>query len=123
MLLVGEHGTGKTAVARAALDRLDGAVVFEATASQVLAGAMYIGELEGRGKDLAGAMRGRDMIWVLPELQEALFAGQHNRSPHGLLDALLPNIESGAITVVAEVTPTALEVLRTSRPRVTSAST
>ena len=77
VLLVGEHGTGKTAVARAALDRLDGAVVFEATASQVLAGAMYIGELEGRVKDLAGAMRGRDMIWVLPELQEALFAGQH----------------------------------------------
>jgi len=121
VLIVGEHGTGKTAVLRAALDRLDGAVVFEATAAQVLAGAVFIGELETRVKELARAMRGRDMIWVLPELQEALFAGQHSRSPHGLLDALLPNIESGAITVVAEVSPTALELLRTSRPRVTSA--
>ncbi|HEX3291112.1 MAG TPA: AAA family ATPase, partial [Gaiella sp.] len=61
------------------------------------------------------------MIWVLPELQEALFAGQHHRSPHGLLDALLPHVEAGTVTIVAEVTPSALETLRSSRPRVTSA--
>ena len=121
VLLVGEHGSGKTALIRAALDQLDDAVVFEATASQVLAGAVYVGELDGRVKQLAEAMRGRDMVWVLPELQEALFAGQHHRSPHGLLDAVLPNVESGAMTIVAEVTPTALEVLREARPRVTSA--
>jgi ATP-dependent Clp protease ATP-binding subunit ClpC len=121
VLLVAEHGSGKTAVIRAALDRPDVAVVFEATASQVHAGAIHIGELEGRVKQLAEAMSGRDMVWVMPELQEALFAGQHDRSPHGLLDALLPHIESGTITLVAEVTPTALEVLRVSRPRVTSA--
>ena len=53
VLLVGEHGAGKTAVLRAALDRLDGAVVFEATAAQVLAGAVFIGELETRVKELA----------------------------------------------------------------------
>jgi ATP-dependent Clp protease ATP-binding subunit ClpC len=121
VLLVGEHGSGKTAVIRGALDQLDGAVVFEATASQVLAGTVYIGELDGRVRDLTRAMSGRNMIWVLPELQEALFAGQHHRSPHGLLDALLPTVESGTTTIVAEVTPTALEVLRSSRPRVTSA--
>ena len=121
VLLVGEHGSGKTTLIRTALDRLDDTVVFEATASQVLAGAVYVGELDGRVKQLAEAMRGRDMIWVLPELQEALFAGQHHRSPHGLLDALLPNVESGAMTIVAEVTPNALEVLREARPRVTSA--
>ena len=121
VLLVGEHGSGKTALIRSALDQLDDAVVFEATASQVLAGAVYVGELDGRVKQLAEAMRGRNMVWVLPELQEALFAGQHHRSPHGLLDAVLPNVESGAMTIVAEVTPTALEVLREARPRVTSA--
>ena len=121
VLLVGEHGSGKTAVIRAALDHVDETVVFEATASQVLAGAVFVGELDGRVKDLAGAMSGRNMIWVLPELQEALFAGQHHRSPYGLLDALLPHVEAGTVRIAAEVTPTALEVLRTSRPRVTSA--
>ncbi len=121
VLLVGEHGSGKTAVIRAALDHVAEAVVFEATASQVLAGAVFVGELDGRVRDLAQAMSGRNMIWVLPELQEALFAGQHHRSPHGLLDALLPHVEAGTVTIVGEVTPTALEVLRASRPRVTSA--
>jgi ATP-dependent Clp protease ATP-binding subunit ClpC len=121
VLLVGEHGSGKTAVIRAALERIADSVVFEATASQVLAGAVFVGELDGRVKDLTQAISGRNMIWVLPELQEALFAGQHHRSPHGLLDALLPHVEAGTVTIVAEVTPSALETLRASRPRVTSA--
>ncbi|HEX6723718.1 MAG TPA: AAA family ATPase [Gaiella sp.] len=121
VLLVGEHGAGKTALARAALDRVDDATVFEATASQILAGQVFVGELDSRVKRLADGMRGRNAIWSLPELQEALFAGQHHRNPHGLLDALLPHVESGTITLVAEVTPTALDVLRAARPRVISA--
>ena len=114
VILVGEHGAGKTALARAALDRIQDVTVFEATASQVIAGQVYVGELDGRVKQLADGMRGRSTIWVMPELQEALFAGQHTRSPHGLLDALLPHVESGSMTLLAEVTPTALDVLRAS---------
>jgi ATP-dependent Clp protease ATP-binding subunit ClpC len=120
VVLVGEHGVGKTALARVALEQLDG-VVFEATAAQVLAGAVYIGELENRVKQLADTLAGRNVIWSLPELQEALYAGQHSRSPQGMLDALLPHIESGGITVVAEATPSAYEVLAAARPRVASA--
>jgi len=121
VLLVGEHGVGKTALARVALDRMDDATVFEATASLILAGQVFVGELDTRVKRLADGMRGRNIVWSLPELQEALFAGQHHRNPHGLLDALLPHVESGAITLVAEVTPTGLDVLRASRSRVMSA--
>ena len=121
VILVGEHGAGKTALARAALDRIRDVTVFEATASQLIAGQVYVGELDGRVKQLADGMRGRGTVWVLPELQEALFAGQHTRSPHGLLDALLPHVESGSMTLLAEVSPTALDVLRASRPRVMSA--
>ena len=96
VLLVGEHGVGKTALTRAALDRIDeDAIVFETTAAQINAGAIYIGELEGRVKTLVDAVAGQRVIWILPELQETLFAGQHSRSPQGLLDALLPHIESG----------------------------
>jgi ATP-dependent Clp protease ATP-binding subunit ClpC len=120
VVLVGEHGVGKTALAKVALDRLD-ALVFEATAAQVQAGAVYVGELEGRVKQLAEALAGRNVIWALPELQEALYAGQHSRSPQGLLDALLPYVESGAITIVGEATPSAYELLGASRPRVASA--
>ena len=122
VLLVGEHGVGKSALTRAALERIDaGAIVFETTAAQINAGAVYIGELEGRVKTLVDAVAGQNVVWVVPELQEALFAGQHSRSPHGLLDALLPHIESGAIALVAEVTPSAAELLVSARPRVKSA--
>jgi ATP-dependent Clp protease ATP-binding subunit ClpC len=120
VVLVGEHGVGKTALAKVALDRLD-ALVFEATAAQVQAGAIYVGELEGRVKQLAEALAGRNVVWSLPELQEALYAGQHARSPQGLLDALLPYVESGAVTIVAEATPSAYDLLAASRPRVASA--
>jgi ATP-dependent Clp protease ATP-binding subunit ClpC len=122
VLLVGEHGVGKTALARVALDRIERSpTVFETTAAQINAGAVYVGELEGRVKTLVDALEGQDVVWILPELQETLFAGQHTRSPQGLLDALLPHIESGAITLVAEVTPTAAELLVAARPRVSSA--
>ncbi len=122
VLLVGEHGVGKTALTRAALERIDDeAIVFETTAAQINAGAIYIGELEGRVKTLVDAVAGQRVVWILPELQETLFAGQHSRSPQGLLDALLPHIESGAIAVVAEVTPSAAELLVSARPRVKSA--
>jgi len=122
VLIVGEHGVGKTALARAALDRLDDDVIlFETTAAQLNAGAVWVGELEGRVKTLVDVLRGEPVICHVPELQEALFAGQHSRSPQGLLDALLPHIEAGTITVVAEVTPSAAEFLVAARPRVTSA--
>ncbi len=122
VLLVGEHGVGKTTLARVALDRMDRRpTVFETTAAQINAGAIYIGELEGRVKSLVDALEGQDVVWLLPELQETLFAGQHARSPQGLLDALLPHVEAGAITLVAEVTPTAAELLVAARPRVSSA--
>ena len=107
---------------RAALDRIDeDAIVFEATAAQVNAGAICIAELEGRMKTLVDALAGQRAIWVFPELEEALFAGQHSRSPKGMLDALLPHVEAGELAIVAEVTPAAAEVLGAARARVKSA--
>ncbi len=122
VLLVGEHGVGKTAIARTALQRLEGApVVFEATAARVNAGAMYVGELEGRIKEIADKLKGHRAIWVLPDLEETVYAGQHLRSPKGMLDALLPHIETGELVLVAEITPAALERLQSERPQVASA--
>ena len=57
----------------------------------------------------------------MPQLQEALYAGQHNQSPQGLLDALLPHIESGEICIVGEVGPAEFEQLVAARPRIASA--
>ena len=79
--IVGEHGDGKTALAprRARPPRRSGRVRGDRGA-----GACGRGVHRGAGNPGEGArraMRGRDMIWVLPELQEALFAGQHTPQP------------------------------------------
>jgi ATP-dependent Clp protease ATP-binding subunit ClpC len=122
LLIVGEHGVGKSALLRAALDQVGRKlVVLEATASRINAGASYVGQLEGRAQDMVRRLRDRNVVWVMPQLHEALYAGQHTQSPQGLLDALLPHIESGEICMVGEVGPGELEQLTAARPRIASA--
>ena len=52
-----------------------------------MAGQVYIGELEGRVQEIVGQMRGRSIVWLFPSFEDALWSGQHSRSPRGLLDA------------------------------------
>ena len=121
VLLVGEHGVGKTALVRAALDQLPETwSAFEATASSVNAGAMYIGQLEGRVEEIVTALRDKEIVWVFPAFHEALYAGTYSSNPTGLLDALAPHIESGAVRIVGETSPTAYERLIKERPSVAS---
>jgi ATP-dependent Clp protease ATP-binding subunit ClpC len=122
VLLVGEHGVGKTALLRAALERLPRHLIpFEATAAEINAGAMYVGELEGRIRELATRLQGHPVIWLLPGFSEALYAGQHSRSPMGMLDALLPHVERRELTIVGEIDPPSYERLVAERPRVAGA--
>ena len=120
LLLVGEQGVGKSALVGEAVRRAgkDEWLVFQATASDVIAGQMYIGMLEGRVQEIVQRIRGRKVIWLLPGFEEAFWAGQHHQSPQGLLDALLPHVESGQIVVVGEIDPLAYELVAQLRPRV-----
>jgi ATP-dependent Clp protease ATP-binding subunit ClpC len=120
-LLVGEHGVGKTMLTRAAIDLLRPPwVAFEAGAAAIHAGAVYVGELEARVDDVAQRLSDRRVIWLFPELENALYAGQHSRSPRGLLDALLPYVERRNLAVIGEVTPESYARLAAARPRVSS---
>ena len=122
VLLVGEHGVGKSALVDAALDRLpDGWIVFEAGAAQINADAMYVGQLEGRIEDLVQRLRGKPAVWIFPAFEEALYSGTYSQHPTGMLDLLLPHIEAGTIRLVAEITPQNYELLAAKRPRVQSA--
>jgi ATP-dependent Clp protease ATP-binding subunit ClpC len=121
LLLVGEHGVGKTALVRSALDALPPEwLVFEATASAVNAGAIYIGELEGRVQQIVQKLRGQKAVWVIPAFEETLYAGRYTQSPTGLLDHLLPHLEAGELAIVAEISPAALENLLAQRPQISS---
>jgi ATP-dependent Clp protease ATP-binding subunit ClpC len=123
VLLVGDSGTGKTALVRALAERLggDGWTVFEAGAAEVLAGQTYIGQLEERVRQIVQHVGGKRVLWVLPNFHEALWAGRHRYSPVGVLDLLLPSIESGAVKVVGEVPSEAYEQLLRLRPKLRTA--
>ena len=111
---------GKTTLIVEALRRLEGRpwFAFQAGAAEVNAGQMYIGMLEGRVQEIVGHMARRAIVWIFPSFEEALWSGQHMQSPRGLLDALLPHVESGEATIVGEIDPLAYELLIQNRPRV-----
>jgi ATP-dependent Clp protease ATP-binding subunit ClpC len=122
VLLVGPPGVGKSRLLKAALDRLaDREPVFEAGATQTHAGCIYVGELETKIEQVATIVSGTPAVWVFPRLDEAIFAGQHARSPRGMLDAMLPHVTSGTLTLAAEVTEKGYERLAAERPGATAA--
>lgn len=123
VLLVGESGTGKTALVRALAERLRAEqwVVFEAGAGEVMAGQTYIGQIEERVQSIVRQIGGRRVLWVVPNFHETLWAGRHRYSPVGVLDLLLPSIESGEVKVVGEVPSEAYEQLLRLRPKLRTA--
>ena len=121
ILLVGEEGVGKTTLIVEALRRVEASrfrLAFQATAADVNAGQMYIGMLEARVQEIVAKLARRPIVWVFPNLEDSLWSGTHTQSPRGLLDALLPAVESGDVTIMGEVDPLAYELLIQNRPRV-----
>lgn len=123
VMLVGESGTGKTALVRALAKRLrdEQWIVFEAGAGEVMAGQTYIGQMEERVQSIVRQIGGKRVLWVVPNFHETLWAGRHRYSPVGVLDLLLPSIESGAVKVVGEVPSEAYEQLLRLRPKLRTA--
>jgi ATP-dependent Clp protease ATP-binding subunit ClpC len=119
VLLVGESGTGKTSLVRALAEHLreENWVVFEAGASDVIAGQTYIGQIEERMQSIIRQIGGKRVLWVMPNFHETMWAGRHRYSPVGVLDLLLPSIESGAVRIIGEVPSEAYEQLLRLRPK------
>jgi ATP-dependent Clp protease ATP-binding subunit ClpC len=120
-LLIGEHGVGKSLVGADVLGRLadEGWFVFVATAAEVNAGQTYLGQLEQRVQEIAERAARQRVVWVIPNFEETFWTGQHQRSPQGLLDALVPFVAAGDLCILGEIEPRAYELLIRKRPRVT----
>lgn len=125
IVLVGETGVGKTALIRVLAYRLaaDGWMVFEAAAADLMAGQSFIGQLEDRIKSVIGALRGKQVLWIVPNFHDLLWAGRHAQNPQGALDMLLPSIEAGEIRVLGETTPASYERLIQAKPQLRTAFT
>lgn len=124
VLLVGPTGVGKTVLVRLLARGLqkDGWTVFEAGASDILAGQIYVGQLEKRVQELARNLDAKPkVLWVIPRFHELLFAGRHRYSQTSVLDMILPFVEAGRLVVVGETQPEAHEKLHQAKPRVRTA--
>lgn len=109
VVVVGEPGVGKTTLVRAVAHRQQrsGWTIFEATAADINAGQIYVGELEGRVRTLVDAVRGKRLLWVVPNFHELAWAGRTTLNPRSILDLILPAIERGEMRVIGESTPDA----------------
>ena len=119
VLLVGEAGVGKTTTLEVLSRRLldDGWTLFEAGGVELMAGQMYIGQLEERIQKLVRTLQGKaKVLWIIPSFQNLLFAGRHRYSQTSVLDVILPYLQTGGIRIVAEVRPGALERLVQAKP-------
>ena len=123
VVLVGEHGVGKTAVARSVARQLSerGWVVFEAGHAELVAGMPYMGQIEERLRGLVDRLRGRPVLWYVPEFQTLAMAGRHRFGPTSALDFLMPYVERGEVVVLGETRPGPYEHLTQTKPRVKTA--
>lgn len=122
-VLVGEHGVGKSTVLRQLGARLDdeGWVLFEAGASELVAGQRYLGDLESRIRELTGALAApRRVVWIIPDLAQMLRAGTHEHSRVGALRLLTPYLLEGRLRIVAEATPGGYERVLNQEPGIAS---
>jgi ATP-dependent Clp protease ATP-binding subunit ClpC len=124
VLVTGEHGVGKSAVVRRVGQELldDGWIVFEATGADLIAGQKHLGDLEQRFQTLMEQLGGgRKVLWYVPDIQTLAWTGTHEYSRTGVLDLLLPFIESGEVVIVGELPVAAYEQLVQTQPRLATA--
>mgnify|MGYP001799390235 CR=1 FL=1 len=105
IVLTGEHGVGKSTVIDAVCDTLDKRnwKIFTASASDIMAGQKYIGELEQQVRDVIETLSiSNKTLWVIPNFHETYYVGRTNLDPLGILDQILPAVVSGQILILGE---------------------
>ncbi len=121
VLVVGESGVGKTALARRVAAHLSrgGWRVYEAGASQLNAGMSFVGMLERRLLELRKRLAAEPRtLWLVPDFHQLLWSGRAVQSPTGALEQLMPAFESGEVLALGETRPGTLDRLLAERPEI-----
>lgn len=123
LLISGERLSGKTALLRLLAKRIeaDGWRVFEAGGADLMAGQIYIGQLEGRIREVLDALQaGGKVIWYIPDILQLARSGTHQGQSASMLDQITPAIAAGRLTVWCEATPAAVGRLTQLKPSLRS---
>lgn len=108
VIVSGEPRTGKTSFVRLLGRRLakQGWTVFEAGAADLMAGQVYIGELEARLQRLTRELATEKRhVWYVPDLLALANSGSHRGHSATILEQVMPALVAGRIVVIGETTP------------------
>ena len=119
LLVAGETLVGKSAFLRLLARRLlgDDWTVFEASGADLQADQVYIGQLEGRIRQVVDELtRGYKMIWYIPDIVQVAMSGRHQGQSATMLDQIVPAVAAGRLVVWGEATPKGIARLMQIKP-------
>ena len=121
VLIAGDTGVGKTVLIQLISEKLHLArwKVVKVSASDLIAGQRYVGDIENNVKNVAEYFKdNNESLWVAPAFHEFLFMGSYDAKPSGVLEQLLPYLEKRNLHFIAEIDSRYLEKLLQARPKV-----
>jgi ATP-dependent Clp protease ATP-binding subunit ClpC len=119
LLVSGEALVGKTSFLRLLALRVagDGWSVFEASGADLQADQIYIGQLEGRIRQVVEELtKGNKFIWYIPDVVQLALSGRHQGQSATMLDQIIPAIGAGRLVVWCETTPKGAARLMQTKP-------
>jgi ATP-dependent Clp protease ATP-binding subunit ClpC len=125
MLVVGEPRTGKTSFVQLLAKRISaqGWTVFEADGAAVMAGQIYIGELEKQLRRLITELAvEKKVLWYVPDFARLANSGTHRGQAASILDQILPAVVERRIVLIGETSASQLAELLQARPALRSAA-
>ncbi|MGO4684974.1 AAA family ATPase [Hyphomicrobium sp. 2TAF46] len=121
LLVSGEPYVGKTSFLKLLADRIAAKEwrVFQASGADLQAGQMYIGQLEGRIREVLQELdAGNKVIWYVPDLLGLALSGTHQAQSASILDQIMPAVAAGRLLIWAEASLAATTKLQQLKPAV-----
>lgn len=109
LMLVGDAGTGKTAVVHEFVHRLleedPDWKILETNTSELISGTRYLGDWETKLKEMAEAIQKEDkVILYITNPNDLLGAGAHSKSDENFADFFKPYLQRGQLRMITECT-------------------
>ena len=123
IMVSGELGVGKTSFVDLLARRLStaGWNLFEASGVELAANQTYIGQLEGRVRQMLAELDStKRMAWRVGDLLQIAESGTHRGQSATILDQVLPAIIAGRLVLVGEASPAGVSRLMQIRPSLRS---